>query len=271
MKNAQYFFSYILLIVFSFISIFPFFWLILISLKSGAHIFDTTNFFSNITFQNYINIIDNYKFLKSIMNSFIISILSVIIVLPIGFLGGYYFSRSIKNSTNNNIFLVLLSTKIAPPIVFAIPIYILYIEVGLIDTMFGMTFLYVFANLAFTVWIAKNLVDEFSDDIEEASKIDGCNTLQSIFYIIMPSNLNGIFSICLIVFILSWNEFLFASILTRNETSTFTVHLTSYFGSRRIDWSGLSIASVLGSLFPLVLTIFFQKYLIKGLSFGKLN
>ena len=178
MKNARYFFSYILLIVFSFISIFPFFWLILISLKSGAHIFDTTNFFSNITFQNYINIIDNYKFLKSIMNSFIISILSVIIVLPIGFLGGYYFSRSIKNSTNNNIFLILLSTKIAPPIVFAIPIYILYIEVGLIDTMFGMTFLYVFANLAFTVWIAKNLVDEFSDDIEEASKIDGCNTLQ---------------------------------------------------------------------------------------------
>ena len=87
MKNAQYFFSYILLIVFSFISIFPFFWLILISLKSGAHIFDTTNFFSNITFQNYINIIDNFKFLKSLMNSFIISILSVIIVLPIGFLG----------------------------------------------------------------------------------------------------------------------------------------------------------------------------------------
>ena len=115
---------------------------------------------------------------------------------------------------------------------------------------------------------AKNLVDEFSDDIEEASKIDGCNTLQSIFYIIMPSNLNGILSICLIVFILSWNEFLFAFMFL-DDTSLFTLSrgIVS-LNSSEVPQQHLMAGAVIATIPVMAIFLYLERFLISGLSSG---
>lgn len=200
-------------------------------------------------------------------NSIIISLITVLITVPVGSMAGYAFAR-FPIRKKENWFFLMLTSRIAPPVAFIVPFYLLLLRGNLIDSHVGLIAVYVFMNLAFTIWLTRGFFEEIPIEVEEAAYLDGCNRLMCFFHITVPLAIGGIISIAVLIFIFSWNEFLFASILTRNHAATYPVHLTTYFGARRIEWGQLFAASTIVSLIPIIFAMFTRKYIVRGFSLG---
>jgi multiple sugar transport system permease protein len=257
---------YIILTVCLIISIFPFFWLILTSLKPGNEVLEPSFLIVPI-FDNYVNVLTDAKFLNRLGTSLFISIMTVIITVPIGCLGGYAFAR-LRFKKKDNYFFMLLTTRMAPPVAFGVPFYLMLSNNHLVDTFTGLISAYVFMNLAFCIWLTRGFFEEIPYELEEAAYMDGCSKLTSFIRITIPLSVGGIITTSILMFIITWNEFFFASILTRNEVATFTVHLTTFFGSRRIDWGELAAASTIVSIIPIFFAIITRKFIVRGFSLG---
>ncbi|MEW5785426.1 MAG: carbohydrate ABC transporter permease [Bacillota bacterium] len=259
---------YAVLFVYTGVALFPLYWLATTSLKLPLEVFSTSPIgFFEITLSNYRTVLLEDTFPRFLLNSMIISLVTVAITLPIGCLAGYAFARlPVKNK--DAWFFTVLTTRMAPPVVFAVPIYLLMVRFGLVDSHVGIIAIYVFMNLAFCIWLSRGFFEEIPPEIEEAAMVDGFSRLGAFLKVTIPLAKSGLIATAVLMFILTWNEFFFASILTQNTAKTFTVHLTSFFGSRRILWGELAAASTLGSLVPIIFAILMRRYMIRGLTFG---
>ena len=144
----------------------------------------------------------------------------------------------------------------------------LMVRIDLIDRHVGLIVIYVFMSLAFGIWLIRGFFEEVPVEIEESAYVDGCTRFASFLRITLPMARAGIVTTAVLIFIITWNEFFFASILTRNTAATYTVHLTTYFGSRRIEWGRLSAASTVVGTVPLIFAVLTRTYLIRGFSLG---
>lgn len=260
--------THLILIVFAIISLFPLYWLLTTSLKPSMDVFsvDFLGFFKP-SLENYKTVFFHDKYPAFLINSVITSVATVVITMPIGAMAGYSFAR-LKMKKKDTWFFMILTTRMAPAVTFAVPIYLLMVTVGLIDNTIGLVAVYVFSNLALSIWLTRSFFEDVPKEIEEAAMVDGVTKFGAFIRFAVPIASGGLVATAILIFIFSWNEFFFASILTQNAAKTFTVHLTSFFGSKRILWGELAAASTLGSAVPIVFALMLKKYLIRGLTMG---
>jgi multiple sugar transport system permease protein len=161
-----------------------------------------------------------------------------------------------------------LSQRMLPPIAVVFPIFLAYANLGLADSYPGLILLYTAFALPYVVWMMRGYLQEVPLELEEAALVDGCSRLEVVWKVVIPTARNGLVATAIFAFIFSWNEFLFALVLTRTEVITFTVQISQYFGSQSTFWAKIGAMSVLGTLPVFVAVAMLQRYLVRGISMG---
>ena len=202
-------------------------------------------------------------------NSVTISSVSVLLALIIGTLAAYGFSRFPLKGNDTYLF-IILTTRMLPAIVVIIPIILMFRVVGLSGSYVGITLLYTAFNLAFTIWMMKSFFDELSTDVEDAARIDGSSEPRVFFKICLPQVVAGLAATFVFGLILTWNEFLFALLLTGPDTRTVPVAMNQAVssGGRGTDWTLLASIETLFLIPVFFVTFFLQDHLLRGVTFG---
>jgi multiple sugar transport system permease protein len=202
-------------------------------------------------------------------NSFFISSVSVLLALIIGTLASYGFSRYPLKGNDTYLF-IILTTRMLPAIVVIIPVILMFRVVGLSGSYIGIILLYTAFNLAFTIWMMKSFFDELSTDVEDAARIDGSSEKKVFFGIALPQVKAGLAATFVFGLILTWNEFLFALLLTNQDTRTVPVAMNQAVssGGRGTDWTLLASIETLFLIPVFLVTFFLQDHLLRGVTFG---
>ncbi|SDR56259.1 carbohydrate ABC transporter membrane protein 2, CUT1 family [Rhizobiales bacterium GAS191] len=207
------------------------------------------------------------KYLPRYINSLVIGFGSTFLAVVLGTLTAYGFSR-FKVPLKDDLMFFILSTRMMPPIAVAIPIYLMYRELGLTDTKLGMILLYTAVNVSLAVWLLKGFIDEIPREYEEAAMIDGYTRLQAFRKVVLPQAATGIAATAIFCLIFAWNEYAFAVLLTSGEAQTTPPFIPFIIGEGGQDWPAVAAGTTL-FLIPIVaFTILLRKHLLRGITFG---
>jgi multiple sugar transport system permease protein len=209
-------------------------------------------------------------YLDRYTNSLIVSIISTFLAVSMGTLTAYGFSR-FKVKGESDLLFFILSTRMLPPVVVAIPMFLMYRAVGLHDSHLGLIILYTAFNLSFAVWIMKGFIDEIPREYEEAALVDGYTRLQAFRKIVLPEALTGIAATSVFCFIVAWNEYAFALIMTNRHAQTAPPFIPSQVGSGLPDWSVIAAGAFLFLLPVATFTFLMRNHLLRGMSFGAIR
>lgn len=259
---------YGVLMLYAAVCLFPLAWMLVTSIKPDVGEFGYDLSLSFVpTPEHYIKVFTRDAYRAYLLNSVVIGLAVVLVTLPLGALAGYALAR-FRFRGKDDLFFFALSTRMGPPVAIAVPFFLLMLRFDLIDSKLGMILVYVFMNLGLCLWMCRSFFQDVPKEVEEAALLDGLDHWGVLFRIAVPQALGGLVATGILMLILTWNEFFLASILTRDAAKTFTVHLPSYFGDRRILWGPLAAASVVGAVVPLMLAITARQYLVEGFTFG---
>lgn len=201
------------------------------------------------------------------MNSIIIGFGSTFLSIFLGTLAAYAFSR-FKIPLKDDLLFFILSTRMMPPIAVAIPIFLMYRQLGLSDSHLGMILLYTAVNLSLSVWLLKGFIDEIPLEYEEAALIDGYTRFQAFYKVVLPQAVTGIASTAIFCLIFAWNEYAFAVLLTSGEAQTAPPFIPTIIGVGGQDWPAVAAGATI-FLFPvMIFTILLRKHLLRGITFG---
>lgn len=203
-------------------------------------------------------------------NSLIIAGLSTILAVGMGTFTAYGFSR-FKIAGRDDLLFFILSTRMLPPIVVAIPMFLMYRTFGMTDTHVGLIILYTAFNLSFAVWLMKGFMDEIPKEYEEAALVDGYTRMQAFFKVVLPEATTGIAATAVFSFITAWNEYAFALILTNRKAQTAPPFIPSQIGSGIIDWTTIAAGTFLFLLPVAIFTFFLRNHLLRGVTFGAIR
>ena len=207
------------------------------------------------------------NYIPRFVNSLIIAFGSTLLSVALGTLSAYGFSR-FKVPLKDDLMFFILSTRMMPPIAVAIPIYLMYRELGLTDTKLGMILLYTAVNVSLSVWLLKGFMDEIPREYEEAAMIDGYTRLQAFRKVVLPQAATGIAATAIFCLIFAWNEYAFAVLLTSGEAQTTPPFIPFIIGEGGQDWPAVAAGTTI-FLVPIVLfTILLRKHLLRGITFG---
>lgn len=253
-----------------FCTLFPFYWTALISLKNQNDAFQVPPQLIFVpTFQNYYELFVDGNFGQYFLNSFIVCFLSILLALLIGIPSAFIFARC-EFRFKKAFFYVLLITRMSPGAVFVIPYFIAYNKLELLDTYKGLTLIYFASNLGIIVWSLRSFFEEVPISLEEAARIDGCSLLQTLVRISIPLSTPGIASTAILSFIFSWNEFLFALLLTRQKIQTAPIGILNFVVFEKMNWGVIAAGSIVISLPVIFFGVIIRKYYVKGLTQGGL-
>jgi multiple sugar transport system permease protein len=212
---------------------------------------------------------ENTGFDRFFFNSIVIATVSVMLALILGTLAAYGFSRYPLKGNDTYLF-IILTTRMLPAIVVIIPVILMFRAVGLSGSYVGIIMLYTAFNLAFTIWMMKSFFDELSTDVEDAARIDGSSELKVFMKICLPQVVAGLAATFVFGLILTWNEFLFALLLTGVDTRTVPVAMNQAVssGGRGTDWTLLASIETLFLIPVFLVTFFLQDHLLRGVTFG---
>ncbi|HMG51201.1 MAG TPA: carbohydrate ABC transporter permease [Inquilinus sp.] len=202
-------------------------------------------------------------------NSIVIASVSVLLALVLGTLAAYGFSRYPLKGNDTYLF-IILTTRMLPAIVVIIPVILMFRAVGLSGSYPGIILLYTAFNLAFTIWMMKSFFDELSTDVEDAARIDGSSEARVFWKICLPQVVAGLAATFVFGLILTWNEFLFALLVTGPDTRTVPVVMNQAVssGGRGTDWTLLAAIETLFLIPVFLVTFFLQEHLLRGVTFG---
>src|SRR5690242_9650951 len=204
------------------------------------------------------------------INSMIVSVSSTLLAVAMGTLTAYGFSRFRVPGEQDWLFFIL-STRMLPPVVVAIPMFLMYRAVGLVDTHVGLIILYTAFNLSFSVWLMKGFIDEIPKEYEEAALVDGYTRLEAFFKIVLPQSATGIAATAVFCFITAWNEYAFALIMTNRRAQTAPPFIPSQIGSGLPDWTVIAAGTFLFLLPVAIFTFLLRNHLLRGMSFGAIR
>jgi multiple sugar transport system permease protein len=204
------------------------------------------------------------------MNSLIVATISTVLAVSMGTITAYGFSRFKVRGEDDWLFFIL-STRMLPPVVVAIPMFLMYRAVGLNDTHLGLIILYTAFNLSFSVWLMKGFIDEIPKEYEDAALVDGYTRMQAFFRIVLPEAATGIAATAVFCFITAWNEYAFALIMTNRRAQTAPPFIPSQIGSGLPDWTVIAAGTVLFLLPVAIFTFLLRNHLLRGMSFGAIR
>lgn len=209
------------------------------------------------------------RYFSQLLNSIIIGFGSTILAVGLGTLSAYAFSR-FKVAGKEDLLFFILSTRMLPPVVVVIPIYLMYSVLGLRDTHLGLILLYTTFNVSFAVWLMKGFIDEIPKEYEDAALVDGYTRFQTFIKIVLPQSVTGIAATAVFCLITAWNEFAFALVLTEvgGKAVTAPPSITSAVGSGGVDWGRIAAATFVFLLPVAIFAFLMRKHLLRGVTFG---
>ena len=262
--------AYLALGVLIIIALFPYFWMITCAIRDQNEIFISPPklWSSNVSLDSFERILTETKPPRYMLNSLITSLMATAMCIFCAIPAGYALARfqfKGKNTVTTGILLV----KLLPQTATLIPLYIMLVNVRLINNSFGLAFTHLFIMVPYTIWMSRGFIKTIPFTVEEAALIDGCNKIQAIVKVVLPMISSGLFAVGLYAFMLSWEEFLFAYTFTGSEASkTITVGLSTLIGEDTSDWGGIMAASIMMGLPVLIFFFSVQDTFIKGIVGG---
>lgn len=203
---------------------------------------------------------------KPLINSLIVTGISTLIAVFVGFFTAYGASRYSKPGAFTLFFTLL--TRMLPPATFVTPIMVYYSNLGLLDTHFGLIILYSAVTVTYGIWILKGFIDAIPIEWEEAAMLEGATPLQTLFKVVLPIARPGLVVASLFIFLLTWTELLFALVLTNVIAVTLPVHISKYVGAVGQLYGPQAALALIGSIVPVVVGYIIQKHLVTGFTFG---
>ncbi|MDX0600287.1 ABC transporter permease subunit [Sinorhizobium medicae] len=257
--------------------VFPIAWMIITSFKpADAIMVSPPRFLFTPTLENYVHAIYDKNFLFYIKNTLFISVASTIIVVVTGSLAAYSFAR--YNVGDGHLLFFILSTKMFPAIAVILPYFLIFREVGKtgigsflgigLDRPGALIISYTVFNLPFAIWLLVSFFQDIPRELEHSARLDGLPRLKVLAKVVCPLAAPGIAVTGVFTLIFSWNEFLFAYILTRKAASTVTAGVESFFTLQGILWGPVAAAATISVLPMLVFVLAMQRYMVRGLTFG---
>jgi multiple sugar transport system permease protein len=209
-------------------------------------------------------------YVSRFINSIVIAVTSTFLAVAMGTITAYGFSRFKMPGEDDWLFFIL-STRMLPPVVVAIPMFLMYRAVGLVDTHVGLIILYTAFNLSFSVWLMKGFIDEIPKEYEEAALVDGYTRMEAFFKIVLPQATTGIAATAVFCFITAWNEYAFALMMTNKNAQTAPPYIPSQLGSGLTDWTVIAAGSLLFLIPVALFTFFLRDHLLRGVTFGAIR
>jgi len=204
------------------------------------------------------------------LNSLIIGVTSTILTVALGTFAAYGFSR-FKIRGKDDLLFFILSTRMLPPVVVLIPVFLMFRILNLSDTHIGLILLYTAFNVSFAIWVLKGFIDEIPIEYEEAAMVDGYTRFQVFRKIVVPQATTGIAATAVFCFIFSWNEYAFAFILSRTTAQTVPAWLPYQMGVLGFDWGAAAAGAFLFLLPAMIFTIILRNHLVRGITFGAIR
>lgn len=246
-----------------FFFVFPVFWLILTSLRPESEVF-YVHAGKTFTFQNFVDTFRTPQFVRSMINSAILATLATVCSLLITVQSGYMLGR-FRGTFRNAWFGFIYIVRTIPYITWGMPLYFLTQKMRIYDTYLGLLFPHMAVHVAFFSLVMKGFFENITMAAEEAAKIDGCSNWGVYWKIAVPQVLPGIGAISTICWLWTWNELLFAMLLTSGRTPLLTLTIVQFVQEIGIRWNLMSASAVIALIPAIVVTIFGQKYVMRGL------
>jgi multiple sugar transport system permease protein len=250
------------------ITLFPIIWIFMISIKTKKDAFAIPPVWRfEPVWQNYWSLWENEGFRNAILNTAVITLIGVVLSIAIAVPAAYALNR-IRISGKMLIAAWLLLAYMLPEFLFIIPMYVLYQSIGLYDTQIGLALVYQVHVLPFAIWMLRSFFAEIPDELDDAAKIDGCNSWKTLLLVYVPMSLPGIGATAVLSAIWIWNELAIALGLTFSKAQTLTVSVASFRGYASIDWGPMTAASIIAIVPMLLFALIAQKWIVKGLTLG---
>ncbi len=265
-----------LLLVLAVVMLFPVVWMLETSVKSGRDVYAVPAQFIgfDVTFDNYRNVFvgrdgsGRSDLAIAFQNSVVVAGASTVLATLLGVPAAWAYSRFSIRAKKDQLFFVL-STRFMPPVVVVIPIFLMYRELGLINTQLGLVLIYAAFNVPFTIWMMKGFVDEVPSEYEDAAMLDGYTRLQAFFKFTLPLLVPGIAATAVFALIFSWNEFVFAIFLTSSQdVRTAPPAIAGLIGGTTVDWGLVAASAVVFAAPVLLFAYLVRKHLVAGVTLG---
>jgi len=235
--------------------------------ENTAELGEPTTWYDKIVRKQNMVINGPSRYGERFINSVIIGFGSTFLCMILGTMAAYAFSR-FRVPLKDDLLFFILSTRMMPPIAVAIPIFLMFRNLGLNDTHLGMILLYTAVNLSLSVWLLKGFIDEIPIEYEEAALIDGYTRFQAFYKVVLPQAATGIASTAIFCLIFAWNEYAFAVLLTSGTAQTAPPFIPTIIGDAGKDWPAVAAGATIFLVPVMVFTILLRKHLLRGITFG---
>jgi multiple sugar transport system permease protein len=273
---------YFIVILWAFIVLFPFYWLFTTSLKQpldvsrGPRYVPFADFEPTLAHWEYLFDKQRDTTLRHFRNSLIAASGSTILSVIVGSMAGYGLSRfkyfwKVLKWDNNNIAFWVISQRFLPPALFVVPFLMLYTALNMVDTYSGLIIAYTMFNIPFAIWIMRDFFNGLPTDLEDSALVDGATRWQAFVRIVLPLSAPGLVSVAIFSFVFSWNEFLYALMLTNFDAITMPVLINGQNNTRGVEWWFISALTLTAAAPVILIGLFLERFITRGLMAGALR
>ena len=250
-----------------FVMLVPIAWIFLAAFKTHVDVYQLKLFFTP-TLENFSVVFEQpYDLGAKLVNSTIVAGVTVLFAIPIATCAAYSFSR-FRLTGETTMLVMILATQFVPAVVIVLPFFVMFRDLGLLDTRLGLILVNLAIVMPFAIWMIKGFIDGIPQDTEEAAMVDGATRLQVIRSIVLPMAAPGLLTAGIFCFIIAWNEFLFALILTNKDAVTLPIGLALFKAEEGDLWNLLSAAGIIIMVPMFVLALLIRKYFVQGMTMG---
>lgn len=274
MRTSNPVLNIVLWILLSFATLFPIYWLFVISVKAPVDLFSAPSvILDSFYWKNYATVLQDETLRRYMTNSIIVATGNSVLVCILAFMACYALSRYDLGG-KENIFFWTITNRMAPAAVFLLPFFLLFTTVfaigpfKLYDTRIGLILLYCTFNLPFAIWTLRPTMDGIPKELDEAATVDGASTWQVIREVIWPLARPGLAVTLILTWVFAWNEFLLAATLTSFNARTITTGLSEYVTTTGTEWGKMAAISIITLIPALIIFSVVQRYIVAGLTFG---
>lgn len=262
-----------LLVILILWAVLPFFWMVSTSFKTTEETYTVPLVWipRYPTIKNFLYVVKRAPFLTYFRNSVVVAVSTTVIAIILASLAGYSFSR-FKFLGGHTLLLIFLITQMFPGALLIIPLFQIIKALKLLNTLYALILSYITFSLPLCTWLMKGFFDQIPQELEEAAMIDGCSRVSAMVRVIFPLALPGVMAASIFSFIGAWDEFIFALIFTSTDkVRTLPVGLQRFITAYEIYWNHLGAASVLTTIPVVILFLFIQRHMVKGLTAGSVK